>query len=71
MVLHLILQIERLNISVLSDNSQWRISKVNCDYKLCATYPNRLLVPSCITDQALEAAAKFRSSKRVPVIVWR
>ncbi|KAF0765430.1 myotubularin-related protein 3 isoform X1 [Aphis craccivora] len=64
-------EIERLNISVLSDNSKWRISKVNWDYKLCATYPNRLLVPSCITDQTLEAAAKFRSSKRVPVIVWR
>lgn len=67
----MILQIERLNISVSSDNSKWRISKVNWDYKLCVTYPNRLLVPSCITDQVLEAAAKFRSSKRVPVIVWR
>jgi len=65
------MQIERLNISVLSDNSKWRISKVNWDYKLCTSYPNRLLVPSCITDQTLEAAAKFRSSKRVPVIVWR
>ncbi|XP_050442750.1 myotubularin-related protein 3 [Adelges cooleyi] len=64
-------EIERLNISVKGDDFKWRISEVNWDYKLCASYPNRLLVPSCITDQVLEAAAKFRSSKRVPVVVWR
>ncbi|XP_050521870.1 myotubularin-related protein 3 [Daktulosphaira vitifoliae] len=64
-------EIERLNINVVGDNVKWRISKVNWDYKLCASYPNRLLVPSCISDQVLEAAAKFRSSKRLPVVVWR
>ncbi|XP_049825231.1 myotubularin-related protein 4 isoform X2 [Aethina tumida] len=49
----------------------WRISKANQNYKLCPTYPPYLLVPSCITDETLESVAKFRSSRRIPAVVWR
>ncbi|CAG9820540.1 unnamed protein product [Phaedon cochleariae] len=49
----------------------WRISKVNENYKFCPTYPPYLLVPSCINDDMLESVAKFRSSRRIPAVVWR
>ncbi|CAG9861292.1 unnamed protein product [Phyllotreta striolata] len=49
----------------------WRISKVNENYKFCPTYPPYLLVPSSINDDMLESVAKFRSSRRIPAVVWR
>ncbi|XP_050311244.1 myotubularin-related protein 4 isoform X2 [Anthonomus grandis grandis] len=49
----------------------WRITKANENYKVCPTYPPYLLVPSCINDEMLESVAKFRSSRRIPVAVWR
>lgn len=29
------------------------------------------MVPSCITDDVLQNIASFRSSRRIPVVVWR
>ncbi|XP_019754641.2 myotubularin-related protein 3 isoform X3 [Dendroctonus ponderosae] len=49
----------------------WRITKANENFKICPTYPPYLLVPSCINDEMLESVAKFRSSRRIPVAVWR
>lgn len=50
---------------------EWRVSYVNQDFKLCVSYPRLLLVPSCITDDLLQNIATFRSSRRIPAIVWR
>lgn len=44
---------------------------MNSEYKLCPSYPRYLIVPASVSDQTLETAAKFRSSKRVPAVVWR
>ena len=52
-------------------NGPWRVSRVNKDYKFCHTYPNKLIVPGCISDDALEAAARFRSARRIPSVVYR
>nr|XP_022920445.1 myotubularin-related protein 3 [Onthophagus taurus]XP_022920446.1 myotubularin-related protein 3 [Onthophagus taurus]XP_022920447.1 myotubularin-related protein 3 [Onthophagus taurus] len=52
-------------------NGTWRISSVNASYKLCPSYPPSLVVPSCISDVTLETVAKFRSSRRIPAVVWR
>lgn len=49
----------------------WRITEVNKDFKLCPSYPRKLLVPSCITDDILQKVASFRSARRVPAVVWR
>ncbi|XP_067350189.1 myotubularin-related protein 4 isoform X1 [Channa argus] len=49
----------------------WRVSDINCNYKLCASYPQKLLVPIWITDKELESVASFRSWKRIPVVVYR
>lgn len=50
---------------------EWRVSYVNQDFKLCVSYPRLLLVPSCISDDLLQNIATFRSSRRIPAIVWR
>lgn len=52
-------------------HTSWRISTVNMEFKLCATYPRLLLVPMCITDETLGDVAAFRSARRIPAIVWR
>ncbi|XP_028322100.1 myotubularin-related protein 4 isoform X3 [Gouania willdenowi] len=49
----------------------WRVSDINCNYKLCSSYPQKLLVPIWITDKELESVASFRSWKRIPVVVFR
>lgn len=49
----------------------WRISTVNEDYSLCASYPPEILVPISIKDEELINVASFRSSKRIPAVVWR
>ncbi|XP_038563739.1 myotubularin-related protein 4 isoform X4 [Micropterus salmoides] len=49
----------------------WRVSDINCNYKLCSSYPQKLLVPIWITDKELESVASFRSWKRIPVVVYR
>lgn len=53
------------------EGDSWRISDANKNYKLCPTYPPYLIVPSCINDETLECVAKFRSSRRIPAVVWR
>ncbi|KRF77763.1 phosphatidylinositol-3,5-bisphosphate 3-phosphatase MTMR3 isoform X2 [Drosophila virilis] len=49
----------------------WRISTANTDFKLCPSYPQKLLVPCCITDEMLHNIANFRGSRRLPAVVWR
>ncbi|XP_069003121.1 phosphatidylinositol-3,5-bisphosphate 3-phosphatase MTMR4 isoform X2 [Embiotoca jacksoni] len=49
----------------------WRVSDINCNYKLCSSYPQKLLAPIWITDKELESVASFRSWKRIPVVVYR
>ncbi|XP_018416746.1 PREDICTED: myotubularin-related protein 4 isoform X1 [Nanorana parkeri] len=49
----------------------WRVSEINNNYKLCPSYPQKLLVPVWITDKELENVASFRSGKRIPVVVYR
>ncbi|XP_064647718.1 myotubularin-related protein 3-like [Lineus longissimus] len=49
----------------------WRITYANEDYKLCRTYPKCHIVPKKIGDEVLEDVAGFRSSRRIPSVVWR
>lgn len=44
---------------------------MNEDFKLCPSYPRHFLVPTYITDETLQSVANFRSSRRIPVAVWR
>lgn len=61
-------EVKRLEFNI---NTTWRISTANSDFKLCPSYPRLLLVPCCITDETLSNVASFRSSRRIPAVVWR
>ncbi|MBW0519653.1 hypothetical protein O181_059368 [Austropuccinia psidii MF-1] len=50
-----------------SENSAWRLTTTNQDFKFCSTYPSLLLVPSKISDTTLTYAVKYRSKGRLPV----
>ncbi|XP_058455879.1 myotubularin-related protein 3 isoform X2 [Malaya genurostris] len=61
-------EVERLQFDL---QGAWRISHVNAEFKLCPSYPRLLLVPACISDDTLQNVASFRSSRRIPAVVWR
>ncbi|GAB0094965.1 myotubularin-related protein 3 [Sergentomyia squamirostris] len=61
-------EVDRLQFDL---QGAWRISSVNADFKLCPSYPRYFLVPFCISDDTLQSVANFRSSRRIPVAVWR
>lgn len=49
---------------------RFRITTVNEQYELCASYPHRLLTLKSISDDLLMECAEFRSKNRVPVVSW-
>ncbi|XP_055549423.1 myotubularin-related protein 3 isoform X2 [Wyeomyia smithii] len=61
-------EVERLQFDL---QGAWRISHANAEFKLCPSYPRLLLVPACISDDTLQNVASFRSSRRIPAVVWR
>ncbi|RZF47301.1 hypothetical protein LSTR_LSTR009792 [Laodelphax striatellus] len=63
-------EVQRMNFDVSSEGP-WRISQANRDFEICKTYPRYLLVPASFTDADLAEVAKFRSSRRMPITVWR
>uniref|UniRef100_A0A4W3IE68 phosphatidylinositol-3,5-bisphosphate 3-phosphatase n=1 Tax=Callorhinchus milii TaxID=7868 RepID=A0A4W3IE68_CALMI len=62
------MEVERMRFDL---QNVWRTSEVNSNYKMCASYPQKLLVPVWITDKELENVGTFRSWKRIPVVVYR
>lgn len=61
-------EVDRLQFNM---HGAWRISFVNKDYSMCQSYPPLLLVPAYISDEVLQTVSKFRSSRRIPTVVWR
>ncbi|XP_066545902.1 phosphatidylinositol-3,5-bisphosphate 3-phosphatase MTMR3 isoform X2 [Amia ocellicauda] len=61
-------EVERMGFDM---QNAWRITEINNKYRLCASYPQLLLVPAWITDKELECVAGFRSWKRFPAVVYR
>ncbi|XP_021731457.1 phosphatidylinositol-3-phosphatase myotubularin-1-like isoform X2 [Chenopodium quinoa] len=51
-------------------NNWWRISSINSNYTLCATYPFALIFPKSITDEEILQASTFRARCRLPTISW-
>ncbi|KAL7747156.1 phosphatidylinositol-3-phosphatase ymr1 [Sorochytrium milnesiophthora] len=51
-------------------NAAWRETELNAHHALCPTYPQRVIVPSRISDAVLGYAAKFRSKGRLPALVY-
>ena len=56
------------NLSKFSDD--WRMSDVNINFNVCESYPDRVIVPKSIDDQALLKSAQFRQGGRFPVLSY-
>ncbi|KDR15085.1 Myotubularin-related protein 9 [Zootermopsis nevadensis] len=56
---------------VTSQGDEWRISYINKDFQVCATYPSAVVVPKCVDDNTIKAAASFREGGRFPVLSYR
>lgn len=50
---------------------EWRVSRVNQNYAVCSSYGKAVVVPKCIDDETLAAAATFRQGGRFPVLSYR
>jgi myotubularin-related protein 9 len=50
--------------------SNWRLTTVNKDFKLCSTYGEELIVPNTIDDSMLKKASEFRAGGRFPVLCY-
>lgn len=50
---------------------EWRISHVNKDFGVCATYGATLIVPKAISDEQLALSAAFRDGGRFPVLSYK
>ena len=61
-------EVSRLHFDV---QGSWRVSEANREYKLCETYPRRLIVPAGITDEHVRVVADYRAGRRIPAAVWR
>ncbi|KAF9651518.1 phosphatases II [Thelephora ganbajun] len=53
-----------------SRSRAWRFTDINKDYSFCSTYPARMVVPTRISDNTLQYAAKYRSKARIPVLTY-
>ncbi|KAI6188498.1 Phosphatidylinositol-3-phosphate phosphatase [Aphelenchoides besseyi] len=52
-------------------DDEWQITKVNEDFKICASYPKYLIVPKATSDQELAELKRGRFFDRFPTAVWR
>lgn len=53
------------------DQTPWRITEINRDYKVCPSYPELCCVPENSTDDDILSVARFRFYRRFPSVVWR
>lgn len=61
-------EFERLKDRPAAKN--FRLIDQGADYSMFPTYPRYNLIPADITEEIMEEVAAYRSSKRVPSVVW-
>lgn len=60
-------EFERMGVGKIDT---WRLSSINRDYSFSPTYPRVLVVPTKISDNVLNYAAKYRSKARIPALSY-
>ncbi|NXM72718.1 MTMR9 protein, partial [Serilophus lunatus] len=53
-----------------SVTDEWRLSCINRDFSVCASYPPVVIVPKSINDDELRKVAQFRHGNRFPVLSY-
>ncbi|XP_077338117.1 myotubularin-related protein 9-like isoform X2 [Lithobates pipiens] len=54
-----------------AETDSWRLSHVNAGFRLCSSYPEKVIVPVSCSDDSLRKAASFRQGHRFPVFSYR
>lgn len=57
--------------TLLGPTLAWRLSHINKSYKLCPSYPDKLVVPDSVSESVVQHASKFRSKQRIPAVVYK
>lgn len=55
---------------VLTEDSKWKITHVNNNYKVCESYPTLNIVPKTLSDSILEKASLQRAHNRFTILSW-
>ncbi|KAG8588048.1 hypothetical protein GDO81_005859 [Engystomops pustulosus] len=53
-----------------AETDAWRLSDVNENFKVCPSYPEKIIVPLSCSDNSLKRAAAFRQGRRFPVLSY-
>merc|ERR1740123_1976682 len=53
-----------------SGQTSYRVSFANRGYQLCQSYPPIFIAPTAFDDEMLAEVSHFRSSGRIPAVVW-
>lgn len=61
---------KRLKFNSKDWKDYFTLSNINENYGICSTYPSHLIFPSEVTTEDIQGSASFRSSNRLPAIVW-
>lgn len=63
-------ELQREYKKLLSGSDEWRVTNANKNFSLCSTYPESLIVPKTISDDAIAKVAQFRCLGRFPVLSY-
>ncbi|CAI4231050.1 unnamed protein product [Auanema sp. JU1783] len=61
---------QEFNRIKLVSGDSFRISSVNLNYKVCRSYPEKVIVPKGIGDDYLRISATFRDGARFPILSY-
>ncbi|KAM9320111.1 myotubularin-related protein 9-like [Gastrophryne carolinensis] len=53
-----------------AETDTWRLSHVNRNFKVCPSYPEKVIVPLSCSDEALRRLATFRQGRRFPILSY-
>ncbi|CAI2347968.1 unnamed protein product [Caenorhabditis sp. 36 PRJEB53466] len=64
-------EITHVDFDRLGMKDLYKITNVNEKFDVCATYPEKVIVPKGITDDEIVKGAVYRSIGRFPAVIWR
>ncbi len=60
----------RQGINFFDENYSLKMTNLNQNFKLCPTYPEKLIVPRIISDDEIKEASLFRTKNRFPILSY-
>ncbi|XP_066431112.1 myotubularin-related protein 9-like [Eleutherodactylus coqui] len=61
---------ENFYLKLKAQTDAWRLSDVNENFKVCPSYPEKIIVPVACSDNSLKQAAAFRQGHRFPILSY-